>query len=75
VQGRGQLDHSEAGAQVTASHRDHVDQFLAQLVGELAQIFFLEPAQVRRLLHLIQERCRPVVPNLTQNHPPSVAAL
>ena len=38
VQGDGQLDHAEAGAQMAAGHRHRVDRLLAQLVDELAQV-------------------------------------
>ena len=46
MEGDGQLDDAEAGAEMAAGDRDRVDGLLAQLVGELAKIFLGEPAQV-----------------------------
>ena len=48
VQGDGQLDHAEPGAQMAAGHRDGVDGLLPQLVGELAQVLLGQAAQVLR---------------------------
>jgi hypothetical protein len=42
----GQLDHAEARSEVPAGRADRVDHLGAQLVGELAQVPALEPAQV-----------------------------
>ena len=38
MQRRGQLDHAQPGAEMTAGHRNDVDQVGAQFVGELAQL-------------------------------------
>ena len=38
VEGDGQLDDAEAGAEMAAGHRDGVDHLGAQLVGQLAQL-------------------------------------
>ena len=46
MQGDGQLDHAEAGAQVAARHRDGVDGLLAQLVGDLAQVGLRHAPQI-----------------------------
>ncbi len=55
VEGDGQLDDAEAGAQVAAGHRDGVDRLLAQLGGELRQILLGKFAQILRCLHPIEE--------------------
>jgi len=41
---------------VTARDRDRVDGFLAQLIGELAELTALQTAQVGRRLDEIEER-------------------
>ena len=51
-----QLDDPESGAEVTARDRDRVDGFLAQLVGELAELAALQPAHVSRRLNEVKER-------------------
>src|SRR6516162_5870823 len=46
VQRDGQLDDAEAGAEVTTGDRDRIDQFRAQLVGQLPQILLGQLAQI-----------------------------
>ena len=56
VNGRGQLDHAEAGAEVTAGHRDRVDGLLTELVGDLLHLLDLELAQVVRRFDRVEKR-------------------
>src|ERR1700761_1088357 len=46
VQGGGQFDDTEAGAEMPARHRNCIDGFLTQLVGDLPYLFHLEPTQI-----------------------------
>ena len=46
VHGGGQFDDAEAGAEMSARHRNRVDGLLAQFVGDLPDLFHLEPAQI-----------------------------
>ncbi len=46
VQRRRQLDHAEAGAQMPARHRHRRDGLGAQLVGDLLDLMFGEPAEI-----------------------------
>ncbi len=46
VQGDGQLDHAEAGAEVPASVADAVQQLLAQFVGKLFEFRLAQSAQL-----------------------------
>src|SRR5690606_33443287 len=48
VQGYGQFDHAEAGAEMAARLADRFDQVGAQFVGDGGQLGFVEPAQVGR---------------------------
>ena len=56
VQGDGELDDAEAGAEVAAGHRDGVDRLLAQLGGKLRQIGLGKLAQILRRRHAIKQR-------------------
>jgi hypothetical protein len=56
MNGRGQFDHAEAGAEVTAGHRDGVDRLLAQFVGDLPDLLDLELAQILRGADRIEKR-------------------
>ena len=56
VQRDRQLDHAQAGAEVTAGDRHRVDGLLAQLVGELPQLLAFQAPQVRRRLDLVEQR-------------------
>jgi hypothetical protein len=55
VEGNGELDHPEAGAEMAAGDRHRIDGFLAQLIGKLAQLPALEPAQIRRRLDQVEK--------------------
>ena len=46
VQCGGEFDHAEAGAEMAAGHGHGVDGFHPQFVGNLPDLFHLEPAQV-----------------------------
>jgi hypothetical protein len=48
VQGDGDLDHAEAGAQVAARLRDGRDDRLADLGGEICELGFAQAAEVGR---------------------------
>ena len=52
----GQLDDAEAGAEMAAGDRDGVDGFLTQLVGDLPDLFHLEPAQIVRGADRVEKR-------------------
>jgi len=52
----GQLDHTEARAEMTARHGDRVDRLLAKLVGDLAHLLDLELAQIFRGFDGVEER-------------------
>ena len=56
VQGGRQLDDAEAGAEMAACDRDRIDGFLTQLVGDLPDLFHLEPAQIFRGADGVEER-------------------
>ena len=55
VERHGQLDDAEPGAQMAAGDGDGIDRLLPQLVGELAELGSLEPAQIGRNFHCIEE--------------------
>ena len=61
VQGDGELDDAEAGAQMPAGLGDGVDEVGAQFVGDLSQLAFLEFSQVGRRLDAIEQRGRRLV--------------
>src|SRR3546814_8587027 len=68
VQRGSQLDHAEAGTKVAAGHRHGLDHLQAQLVGQVAKLALLEPAQVRRFVDLIQKGGgTPVMTDLCQD--------
>jgi len=49
VQGCGQFDDAEARAEMPRPLTENrIDGFLTQLIGDLADLFHLEPAQNRR---------------------------
>ncbi len=56
VQRRRQFDDAEAGAEMPACNRDGIDGFLAQFVGNLPDLFHLEPAQIGRGADRIEKR-------------------
>ena len=57
VQRHRQLDDTEARPEMAARHRDRVDRFRAQLVGELVELVFLELAEVGRRVDRVEEGC------------------
>src|SRR5690606_16115476 len=56
VQGDGQLDHAQAGAEMTAGPADRFDQVGTQLVGDGGQFGFVELAQVGRAVDAREAR-------------------
>ncbi len=46
MQGRGQFDDAEAGAEMSARYRDGIDGLLTQFIGDLPNLFHIEPAQI-----------------------------
>jgi len=56
VQGDGQLDHAEAGAEVAAGDGDGVDGLGAQLVRQLFQLRNVEAPGVGGEIDLIEKR-------------------
>jgi hypothetical protein len=46
MQGRGQFDDAKAGAEMSTRYRDGIDGFLTQFIGDLPDLFHLEPAQI-----------------------------
>ena len=56
VQRCGQFDDAKAGAEVSARYLHCVDGFLAQFVGELAQLTFIKAAKVVGCDDLIEQR-------------------
>ncbi|MNN71762.1 hypothetical protein D3C81_1877250 [compost metagenome] len=55
VQGDGQLDHAEAGAEVPAGASHRVEHVLAQLVGQGVQLAFVEGAQHGRAVDAVEQ--------------------
>ena len=55
MEGDGELDHPETGAEMAAGDRHRIDGLLAQLVGELAQLPALQAAQIRRRLDQVEQ--------------------
>ena len=55
MQRDGQFHHAEPGAEVTAGDGDRIDGFGAQLIGKLAQLRWIEPAQIGRRVNLIKQ--------------------
>ena len=56
VQGHGELDHAQPGAEMPARHRHGVDGLLAQLGRQLHQAGAAEAAQVAGLVDLVEKR-------------------
>ena len=56
VQRGGQFDDAEAGAEMAAGDRDGVDGFQPQFVGDLPDLFDLEPAQIVRRADGVEKR-------------------
>ena len=56
MQGRGQFDDAEAGAEMSARYRDGIDGFLTQFIGDLPDLFQLEPAQIVGSVNCVEKR-------------------
>jgi hypothetical protein len=56
MDGSGQFDDAEAGAEMAAGDRDGIDGFLAQLIGDLPDLVHLEPAKISRGVDRIEKR-------------------
>ena len=56
MQRNGELDHAEAGAEMTAGDRHGVDRLLTQFVGDLAKLALVETAKVVGRNDLIEQR-------------------
>ena len=61
MQGDGQFDDAEPGAEMAAGLRHRIDQIGPQLVGDLAKARLLQPAQVSGGCDLIKQRRRRLV--------------
>jgi hypothetical protein len=55
VQRDGQLAGAEIGAEVAADLADRVDDLLADLLGDALELLVVEPVQVRRRHHALQQ--------------------
>ena len=55
MDGRRKLDHAEARTKVSTGRADSIDHLRAQLVGELAQLGFVEFAKICRSIDCIQQ--------------------
>ncbi len=58
VQGNGQFDDAKAGAEMAARDGDGVDDFLAQFVGKLAQLFAVEGFEVGWAADRVEQGCQ-----------------
>src|ERR1700759_3401803 len=56
VQSGGELDHAETGAKMAAADGHRIDQLVAQLVSELAQLRFVELLQISGMDNGIEKR-------------------
>lgn len=56
VQGDGQLDHAQAGAEMAAGDGDRIDGLGPQLVRQLAQLGNVEVPRVGGEMDLVEER-------------------
>ena len=56
MQGHGQLDDAEAGAEVAAGDGDSIDRLLAKLAGKLRQLALVQLAQRVGGFHAIEQR-------------------
>ncbi|KAK0359113.1 hypothetical protein LTR94_032591, partial [Friedmanniomyces endolithicus] len=53
----GQLDHAQPGAEVAAGHADGGDRFLPQFIGQLAQLFGAQRAEIGRRSDGVEQGC------------------
>ncbi len=56
VDRHGQFDHAQSRSQMPARRADRIDHLGAQFIGELAELFGLEAAQIVRGVNLIEQR-------------------
>jgi hypothetical protein len=56
MQRDGKLDHSEAGAKMTAGHSHSVNGFLAEFVGNLAELVGFQASEVFGCLDEVEQR-------------------
>ena len=56
MNGGGQFDHAEAGAEMAAGHRDGVDRLQAQFVGDLPDLIDPQLAQIVRGADRVEKR-------------------
>ncbi len=54
MQGDGQLDHAQAGAEMAPGHRHRIDGLRPQSIRDGLQVGFLQAAQVGRVLDCIK---------------------
>jgi hypothetical protein len=54
VQGDGEFDNAQGGAEMTAGGGNGIDRFGAQLIGDLAQLLRRKVPQIGRHAHAIQ---------------------
>ena len=57
MQSHRQFDNTKTGPQMTARHRDRINHFNAQFIGQLAQITLIQLTQISRARNAIQKRC------------------
>ncbi len=55
MDGCGELDHAEPGAQMAASDADRADRLLPQFVGQLPELIGGEATQIGGFMHLIEQ--------------------
>ena len=58
VQGEGELDYPQAGAEVAAALADAPGQEVAELFGQRRELFRAQAAQRLRAVDAIEKRCR-----------------
>jgi len=56
VQGCRQFDDAETGAEMPARYRDGIDGFLTEFIGDLPDLFHLEPAQIVGGVDCVEKR-------------------
>ena len=54
VQGDGQLDRTQIAGEMTAGLPDGFQQKLSQLGGDLGQLFFIQAAQILRVVNQVE---------------------
>ena len=64
VQRDGQLDHTEAGTEVSTGDRSGIDGLGAQFVGQLAQLVARQRTQLLNGVDAVEQRCRKLCQDL-----------